>query len=64
MSSKEGFQWTPTTGLQSGLPCEGVKLQSEQLSTRSHYDVIVIGAGFAGIVASRDLALRGKWAEP
>lgn len=64
MSSKEGFQWTAATGLKSGLPCEGVKLPSKKLPASGRYDVIVIGAGFAGIIASRDLALRGKCAEP
>ncbi|KAJ9635677.1 hypothetical protein H2204_005637 [Knufia peltigerae] len=59
MSSKEGFQWTAATGLKSGLPCEGVKLPSKKLPASGRYDVIVIGAGFAGIIASRDLALRG-----
>jgi len=62
MNSKEGYQWTPATGLQKGLPSKGATIPSDRSSTSSHYDVIVIGAGFAGLVAVRDLALRGKWA--
>lgn len=60
MSSKEGFQWTAATGLKSGLPCDGGIPPSKQVASGSHYDVIVVGAGFAGLVASRDLALRGQ----
>lgn len=38
-----------------GLPTDAVVPGS--IRTRSSYDVIVIGAGFAGLVAARDLAL-------
>lgn len=33
--------------------------KSAKVAPGSHYDVIVVGAGFAGLVAARDCALRG-----
>lgn len=64
MSSRGGFQWTPAAGLKGGLPCEGAIAPSKLPSTQTSYDIIVVGAGFAGLVASRDLALRGTWCSP
>ncbi len=59
MSTHEGYEWTKSKGLRTGLPCEGVLEVPPSDDVASHYDVIVIGAGFAGLIASRDLALRG-----
>lgn len=33
---------------------------SKKISSGAEYDVIVVGAGFAGLVAARDCALRGN----
>ena len=59
MTTKDGFSWDAETGLKSGLPCSGVLEAYEASNSSTSYDVIVIGAGFSGLVASRDLALRG-----
>ncbi|OQE39174.1 hypothetical protein PENCOP_c007G04102 [Penicillium coprophilum] len=60
--SSDGFSWTPSTGRQEGLPTIGV-VEPSSHSTQPEddiHDVIVIGAGYAGLVASRDLATQGK----
>jgi monoamine oxidase len=59
MSTKDGFQWTEATGFQAGIPCDGVVHASGVSTPPSEVDVIVIGAGHAGLIASRDLAQRG-----
>jgi lysyl oxidase-like protein 2/3/4 len=53
--SKEGFLWTPQ-GATEGLPTDAVQKSSS--SIQENYDVIVIGAGFAGLIAARDLSQR------
>lgn len=51
--SKEGFLWTPQTTT-DGLETEAVIQSSEII--QSTYDVVVIGSGFAGLIAARNLA--------
>lgn len=53
--SKEGFLWTPTHETE-GLPTDAVQQGSR--SIEDCYDVIVIGAGFAGLIAARDLSQK------
>lgn len=61
MDSKDGLHFDPETGVREGLPCEGVIIPSTlEADPKSSYDAIVIGAGYAGLVAARDLAIRGK----
>ena len=57
MTTNEGFHWTASTGLQSGLPTAAV-LRSKSSPT-SLYGLIIVGAGYAGLVAARDLTVRG-----
>ena len=59
MTTKDGYEWTAAKGLQAGLPCAGVYEDSSGARNSSPYDVIVVGAGFAGLIASRDLTVRG-----
>ncbi|KAF4457660.1 hypothetical protein FALBO_15168, partial [Fusarium albosuccineum] len=58
----EGFAWTPSTGFTKGLPTLGVVDPPQRigLPQEAIYDVIVIGAGYAGLVSSRDLSTQGK----
>lgn len=51
--SKEGFLWTPQTTTE-GLETEAIVQSSKNI--QSIYDVIVIGSGFAGLIAARNLA--------
>ncbi|KAF9888965.1 hypothetical protein FE257_008135 [Aspergillus nanangensis] len=58
----DGFSWTPSAGRQNRLPTIGVVHPPAHctLPEGDIHDVIVIGAGYAGLVASRDLAVQGK----
>ncbi|KAM5343359.1 hypothetical protein ACJ41O_011896 [Fusarium nematophilum] len=60
--SKEGFTWTPSGGMREGLPSIGVISPSTHFVQPKDdlFDTIVIGTGYAGLVASRDLATQGK----
>jgi monoamine oxidase len=51
----DGYQHDSRGPSFHGLPTDAVVPGS--VRTRGSYDVIVIGAGFAGLVAARDLAL-------
>lgn len=53
--SKEGYLWTPSETTE-GLTTDAVVKSTPRI--RDSYDVIVIGAGFAGLVAARELAKR------
>ncbi|EWY92132.1 lysyl oxidase-like protein 2/3/4 [Fusarium oxysporum NRRL 32931] len=54
--SKEGFQWTPSQNIY-GLETDAVVPSTPNSQLRQTYDAIVIGAGFAGLIAARDLSL-------
>jgi hypothetical protein len=59
-STREGFQWTPAAGLEQGLPCEGVIQPPEIIEKpRQVFDVLIIGAGYTGLTAARDLTTTG-----
>ncbi|PYH74833.1 flavin monoamine oxidase family protein [Aspergillus vadensis CBS 113365] len=53
--SIEGYLWTPKQTT-TGLPTDAVHPSTPTLLT--HYDVVVIGAGFAGLIAARDLSKK------
>lgn len=62
MTTREGFALnTATQDLQKGLQCAAVisPSQSPALRQSQSYDVIVIGAGYAGLTACRDLCVAG-----
>ncbi|EXJ70491.1 uncharacterized protein A1O5_06560 [Cladophialophora psammophila CBS 110553] len=61
MLSREGYHWNATEGLVKGLPCIGKIEPASNLQgeNRSGYDVVVLGAGYAGLTAARDLTLAG-----
>lgn len=59
--TREGYQWTPSDGLSAGAPCIGVIQPAQKIhSSGTVYDAIVIGAGYAGLTAARDLSISGK----
>ncbi|KAI6764090.1 hypothetical protein HG530_007879 [Fusarium avenaceum] len=51
--SQEGYLWTPSIS-KHGLETDSVVNNSEHI--RDKYDAVVIGAGFAGLIAARDLS--------
>ncbi|KAH6659085.1 hypothetical protein BKA67DRAFT_685682 [Truncatella angustata] len=55
--SKEGYIWTPTSEVE-GIHTASVVPSSSHI--RDAYDVIVIGSGFAGLIAARDISQHSK----
>ncbi|OAL44422.1 flavin-containing amine oxidase [Pyrenochaeta sp. DS3sAY3a] len=61
-NSRDGATWTPAEGLQAGLPSISVIEPQEYALPECPdvFDVIIIGAGYTGLVAARDLTTQGK----
>ncbi|KAH7145922.1 hypothetical protein B0J13DRAFT_331771 [Dactylonectria estremocensis] len=57
--TSEGHQWTPQAGFLSGIPSIGVIKPASNRPSNKVHDVLVIGAGYAGLTALRDLAVAG-----
>lgn len=56
--TSDGYVWEPTTGLRAGLESDAVVKPARSLAGGNKvYDAIVIGAGYAGLAAARDLSL-------
>lgn len=62
MASREGFIWTPAKGLKAGLPTPAkIDPPTKNLpDSTTVADVIILGAGYAGLVAARDLSTQGQ----
>lgn len=61
MTSRDGYQWTPEAGLAQGVPSIGViSPPSNVTSSTRPWDVIVVGAGYSGLTAIRDLTVAGE----
>ncbi|KAF9881546.1 hypothetical protein CkaCkLH20_00692 [Colletotrichum karsti] len=64
VKTTDGYEWTPTsTTVSKGLDCDAVVQPPRRtdISFNRLHDVIVIGAGYAGLAAARDLATKGKF---
>ena len=48
------------TTVATAVPTALAARVTESTDTKGHYDAIVIGGGFAGVTAARDLSLRGR----
>jgi len=60
--SRDGWQWTPDGGLRAGLPSIGVIEPAQSIrNLQELFDVVVIGAGYTGLTAARDLATSGLY---
>lgn len=63
-NTQDGYLWTPSTGTKKGdLPCRGVIYPSTRVQAPANhlYDALVIGAGYAGLCAARDLTEAGTY---
>lgn len=62
MSTREGYQYRKDGSFHRGLVCSAVIEPQTHLSSTnpSLFDVIVLGAGYAGLTACRDLTLAGE----
>lgn len=59
--TREGWHWTPSTDLQSGLPSRAVIEPAQKIhDAQKIFDVAVIGAGYTGLTAARDLTTSGQ----
>ncbi|OTB04130.1 hypothetical protein M426DRAFT_59141 [Hypoxylon sp. CI-4A] len=58
----DGYHWTSEGGLQAGLPSVSVVHPPSNIDSGAQeelYDAAIIGAGYAGLTAARDLASAG-----
>lgn len=61
--TQDGYSWTAASGMRKGgLRCRGVIEPSGKRTTPAGHlhDAIIIGAGYAGLMAARDMTDRGK----
>lgn len=61
----DGFSWTHRDGLKKGdFACKGVVFPPSNLQrpSTSVYDVLIIGGGYSGLSAARDLTNAGIFA--
>ncbi|KAI8960500.1 amine oxidase [Daldinia sp. FL1419] len=61
-TTRDGFHWTGDGGLKAGVPSVSVVQPPSNLTSTSQatlYDVAIIGAGYAGLTAARDLSTSG-----
>lgn len=54
--------WEPHTGFKTGIESDAVISPARSFTNAANkvYDVVVIGAGYAGLAAARDLSLLSK----
>ncbi|RSL76554.1 hypothetical protein CEP51_009846 [Fusarium floridanum] len=57
--TRDGHVWEPHTGFKTGIESDAVISPARSLTNAANkvYDVVVIGAGYAGLAAARDLSL-------
>ncbi|OAA60376.1 amine oxidase [Niveomyces insectorum RCEF 264] len=61
--TSDGYSWTAADGLQKGgFACDGVVVPPRKLFARADhvYDVLIVGGGYAGLSAARDLTIAGR----
>ncbi|GAA5920174.1 hypothetical protein JCM6882_005454 [Rhodosporidiobolus microsporus] len=58
--SREGYRHDPVNGLSEGFETDAVVSPPTNFSGRTKFDTIVIGAGYAGLIAARDLVNAGQ----
>ncbi|KAG9251651.1 uncharacterized protein F5Z01DRAFT_275474 [Emericellopsis atlantica] len=63
MATREGLFFDNSNSvLQRGLPCQGaIKPLTNNTDERVEFDVIIVGAGYAGLTACRDVCTAGEY---
>ena len=65
MTTTDGYEYLPTSGMVTGLPTKAcVSPPKRNNKANKVYDVIIVGAGYTGLIASRELVLRGAYRIP
>ena len=60
MTTRDGYYYdNETSTLHTGLKCKGAIEPLTNIGSKNDFDVIVIGAGYAGLTATRDLCISG-----
>lgn len=63
-TTKDAYMWTPEDGLRhGGFACEGAISPPQKIKSppSTIYDVLIVGGGYAGLAAARDLTNAGKY---
>lgn len=61
-TTSDGYSWSESTGtVKGGLKCRGVVTPARKVTANGTFDVIIVGAGYAGLAAARDLATSSKY---
>ncbi|GAA5852639.1 hypothetical protein JCM8547_002574 [Rhodosporidiobolus lusitaniae] len=58
--TQEGYRYNPRSGLATGFACEGAISPLTYRANQQRYDTIIVGAGYTGLVAARDLTNAGQ----
>jgi NADPH-dependent 2,4-dienoyl-CoA reductase/sulfur reductase-like enzyme len=59
--TSEGYRHDSKNGLSGGFETDAVVEPAQVLQGKTRWDCVVIGAGYAGLIAARDLVISGAF---